>query len=204
VVFINCSGSAVALVPETKNADAILQAWYGGEQGGNAVADVIFGDFNPQGKLPITFYKNVNQLPDYEDYTMKNRTYRYFKDEVLFPFGYGLSYTQFSIGKPKYNKGAITVSVTNTGKKDGEETIQVYMRRVNDVNGPLKSLRAFKQVALKAGETKIVKIPIPRKSFETWDEQTNTMRVVRGKHELMVGTSSKDADLKKLFVTIKK
>ncbi|MBQ2523866.1 MAG: glycoside hydrolase family 3 C-terminal domain-containing protein, partial [Prevotella sp.] len=204
VVFINCSGSAVALVPETKNADAILQAWYGGEQGGNAVADVIFGDFNPQGKLPITFYKNVNQLPDYEDYTMKNRTYRYFKDEVLFPFGYGLSYTQFVIGKPKYSKGAITVSVTNTGKKDGEETIQVYMRRVNDVNGPLKSLRAFKQVALKAGETKIVKIPIPRKSFETWDEQTNTMRVVRGKHELMVGTSSKDADLKKLFVTIKK
>lgn len=204
VVFINCSGSAVALVPETKNADAILQAWYGGEQGGNAVADVIFGDFNPQGKLPITFYKNVNQLPDYEDYTMKNRTYRYFKDEALFPFGYGLSYTQFVIGKPKYSKGAITISVTNTGKKDGEETIQVYMRRVNDVNGPLKSLRAFKQVALKAGETKIVKIPIPRKSFETWDEQTNTMRVVRGKHELMVGTSSKDADLKKLFVTIKK
>ena len=204
VVYVNCSGSAVALVPETENADAILQAWYGGEQGGKAVADVIFGDFNPQGKLPVTFYKNVNQLPDYEDYTMNNRTYRYFKEEPLFPFGYGLSYTQFSIGKPKYSKGAISVSVTNTGKKDGEETIQVYMRRLGDVNGPLKSLRAFQQVALKAGETKMVKIPIPRKSFETWDENYNIMRVVRGKHELMVGTSSKDADLKKLFVTIKK
>ena len=204
VVYVNCSGSAVALVPETENADAILQAWYGGEQGGKAVADVIFGDFNPQGKLPVTVYTNVNQLHDYEDYTMNNRTYRYFKEEPLFPFGYGLSYTQFIIGKPKYSKGAITVSVTNTGKKDGEETIQVYMRRLGDVNGPLKSLRAFQQVALKAGETKMVKIPMPRKSFETWDENYNIMRVVRGKHELMVGTSSKDTDLKKVFVTIKK
>lgn len=204
VIFVNCSGSAVALVPETQNADAILQAWYGGEQGGKAVADVIFGDFNPQGKLPVTFYKDVNQLPDFEDYTMKNRTYRYFKDEPLFPFGYGLSYTQFKIGKPKYKNGTITVSVTNVGNRNGEETVQVYMRRWGDFNGPLKTLRAYKQVALKAGETKIVEIPFPRSSFETWDEQTNTMRVVRGKHELMVGTSSKDSDLQKFFVTLPK
>ena len=205
VVYVNCSGSAVALVPETENADAIVQAWYGGEQGGKAVADVLFGDFNPQGKLPVTFYKNVNQLPDYEDYTMKNRTYRYFKDEPLFPFGYGLSYTQFNIGKPKYNakKGIITVSVSNVGKCDGEETVQVYMRRLADVGGPLKALRAYQQVMLKAGETKVLEIPFSGKDFETWDEQTNTMRVVKGKHELMVGSSSRDADLRKLVVSLK-
>lgn len=204
VIFVNCSGSAIAMVPETQNADAILQAWYGGEQGGKAVADVIFGDFNPQGKLPVTFYKDVNQLPDYEDYTMKNRTYRYFKDEPLFPFGYGLSYTQFKVGKPKYKNGTITVSVTNTGNRDGEETVQVYMRYSSDINGPLKTLRAFRQVALKAGETQTIEIPFLRSSFETWDEQTNTMRVKRGRYELMVGTSSKDSDLQKFFVTLPK
>ena len=205
VIFVNCSGSAVALVPETTNADAILQAWYGGEQGGKAVADVIFGDFNPQGKLPVTFYKDVNQLPDFEDYTMNNRTYRYFKDEPLFHFGYGLSYTQFSMDKPKYNakKGTVSVSVTNTGKQNGEETVQVYMRRLADVGGPLKTLRAYQQVSLKAGETKVIEIPFPRSSFETWDEQTNTIRVVKGNHELMVGNSSKDSDLQKLIVKVK-
>ena len=205
VVYVNCSGSAVALVPETENADAILQAWYGGEQGGNAVADVIFGDFNPQGKLPVTFYKDVNQLPDFEDYTMNNRTYRYFKGEPLFHFGYGQSYTQFKIGKPKYlaKKGIISVNVTNIGKRDGEETVQVYMRRLNDVGGPLKTLRAYKQVALKVGETQVVEIPFSRSSFETWDEQTNTMRVVSGKHELMVGSSSKDSDLQKIILKVK-
>ncbi|MBQ6208530.1 MAG: glycoside hydrolase family 3 C-terminal domain-containing protein [Prevotella sp.] len=204
VVFVNCSGSAVALVPETENADAILQAWYGGEQGGKAVADVLFGDYNPQGKLPVTFYKNVNQLPDYEDYMMANRTYRYFKDEPLFPFGYGLSYTQYRYSKPKYNakKGIVTVNVTNAGNRDGEETVQVYMRRLADIGGPLKTLRAYRQVSLKAGETKVVEIPFAGNDFETWDEQTNTMRVVKGKHELMVGGSSKDTDLQRLVVNL--
>ena len=203
VVFVNCSGSALALTPELESCDAILQAWYGGEQGGKAVAEVLFGDFNPSGKLPITFYKNVNQLPDFLDYTMKGRTYRYFDGEPLFPFGYGLSYTTFEIDKPVYQNNKVQVSVKNSGNKAGLETVQVYLRNTKDLNGPLKTLRAYTQVQLEPGETKNVTIDLPRQSFEGWDEQTNTMRVVAGKYELMVGNSSADKDLKKILVNIK-
>ena len=205
VVYVNCSGSAIALVPETENADAIIQAWYGGELGGQAVADVLFGDYNPSGKLPLTFYRSTDQLPDFEEYRMANRTYRYFKDEPLFPFGYGLSYTTFTIGKPHLDAihRIISVDVTNNGKYDGDEVIQVYMRRLNDANGPLKTLRAFKRISLKTGETATVEIPFQYKDFENWDEQTNTMRVVPGRYELMVGNSSRDIDLQKFTVTVK-
>ena len=205
VVYVNCSGSAIALVPETENADAIIQAWYGGELGGQAVADVLFGDYNPSGKLPLTFYRSTDQLPDFEEYRMANRTYRYFKDEPLFPFGYGLSYTTFTIGKPRLDAlhRIISVDVTNNGKYNGDEVIQVYMRRLNDANGPLKTLRAFKRISLKTGETATVEIPFQYKDFENWDEQTNTMRVVPGRYELMVGNSSRDIDLKKFTVTVK-
>ena len=203
VIFVNCSGSALALTPELESCNAILQAWYGGEQGGKAVAEVLFGDFNPSGKLPITFYKNVNQLPDFLDYTMKGRTYRYFDGEPLFPFGYGLSYTTFEIDKPVYQNNKVQVSVKNSGNKAGLETVQVYLRNTKDLNGPLKTLRAYTQVQLEPGETKNVTIDLPRQSFEGWDEQTNTMRVVAGKYELMVGNSSADKDLKKILVNIK-
>lgn len=149
VVFVNCSGSAVALVPEMESCDAILQAWYPGQAGGLAVADVLFGDFNPSGKLPVTFYKSTDQLPDFEDYSMKNRTYRYMVEAPLFPFGYGLSYTTFDISKGRLNKKSISagkdlnfkVNVKNTGKCDGAEVIQVYVRKVDDMEGPVKSLR---------------------------------------------------------------
>jgi beta-glucosidase len=203
VIFVNCSGSAMALVPELESCDAILQAWYGGELGGQALAEVLFGQYNPSGKLPITFYKNTDELPDFLDYSMKNRTYRYYTGEALFPFGYGLSYTTFEIGKPVYRDNKIQVSVKNTGNKAGLETVQVYLRNPNDANGPLKSLRGYTQVQLKPGETKTVSIDLPRQSFEGWDEQTNTMRVVAGTYELMIGNSSADKDLKKILVNIK-
>ena len=115
VIFVNCSGSAMALTPELESCDAIIQAWYSGELGGQALAEVLFGDYNPSGKLPITFYKNTDELPDFLDYTMKNRTYRYYTGEALFPFGFGLSYTQFEIGKPQYSNNKVRVSVKNTG-----------------------------------------------------------------------------------------
>ena len=102
VVFVNCSGGAMAMVPELQSCDAIVQGWYPGEQGGQAIAEVLTGQVNPSGKLPLTFYRSVKDLPDFMDYTMKNRTYRYFKGEALFPFGYGLSYTTFEIGKPQF------------------------------------------------------------------------------------------------------
>ena len=203
VIFVNCSGSAMALVPELESCDAILQAWYGGELGGQALAEVIFGNYNPSGKLPITFYKNTDQIPDFLDYTMKNRTYRYFTGEALFPFGYGLSYTTFDISKPVYKNEKVQVNVKNTGNKDGLETVQVYLRNMADTEGPLKSLKAYSQVFLKAGESKTVTIDLPRSSFEGWDVKTNTMRVVPGRYELMVGDSSADIDLQKIIVNIK-
>ncbi len=203
IVYVNCSGSAVGLVPECSNTNAILQAWYGGEKGGDAVADVLFGDYNPSGKLPVTFYQDVEQLPDYEDYTMRGRTYRYFEGEPLFPFGYGLSYTSFKVSKPTYRNEKICLTITNTGNRDGAEVVQVYIRNPKDAEGPLKTLRAYQRVEVKAGEKKHIEIPLPRKQFELWDSATNTMRVTKGQYEIFVGTSSADQDLKKINVTIK-
>ena len=205
VVLVNCSGSAVALEPETSSCDAILQAWYGGEQGGTAVAEILFGDVNPSGKLPVTFYKNTQQLPDFEEYKMAGRTYRYMKEQPLFSFGYGLSYTTFEFGTPKYNakKGVVTVEVTNTGKRDGDEVVQVYIKRIADTEGPNKTLKAFKRINLKAGEKKVISIDFKRGNFEGWDPEHNVMRVVAGKYQMMVGNSSRDCDLKTIEVKVK-
>ena len=203
VVFVNCSGGAMGLVPELETCDAIVQWWYGGEQGGMALADVLYGDYNPSGKLPVTFYKSVDELPDFLDYTMKNRTYRYYQGEPVFPFGHGLSYTTFSFSKPVYKNKQVQVRVKNTGERDGVETVQVYIRRTADKEGPQKTLRAYQQVQLKAGEQQTVAINLPRQSFEGWDATTNTMRVVPGQYEVMVGSSSADADLQRITVSIK-
>lgn len=203
VILVNCSGSAVALAPEQEETcDAIIQAWYAGEQGGHALADVIFGDYNPSGKLAVTFYKDDTQLPPFEEYRMVGRTYRYFKGEPLYPFGYGLSYTTYKYGKPHYENGKITINIKNTGAMDGTEIVQVYMRRSADKSGPLKTLRGYARVNLKAGESQMVSIDFPKERFENWDEQTNTMRVVPGKYELLVGPSSVEKQLQKMMVTI--
>ena len=199
VIYVNCSGSCIALEPETKTCDAIVQVWYPGQEGGTAVADVLFGDVNPGGKLPITFYKSSDQLPDYEDYSMRGRTYRYFNN-ALFPFGYGLSYTTFSVGEGTYQNYKLTVPVTNTGKRDGDEIVQVYLRNPADINGPSKSLRAFKRVSVKAGQTVNVILELTPQSFEFWDAETNTMRVKSGSYELYYGTSSDVKDLRKMAV----
>ena len=204
VIYVNCSGSAIALEPETESCDAILQAWYPGQEGGTAVADVLFGDYNPGGKLSVTFYKNSEQLPDYEDYSMKGRTYRYFND-ALFPFGYGQSYTTFEIGEAKLEgQGTdyqVTIPVTNTGKRNGTEIVQLYIRDLSDKEGPLKSLRGFQRVEVKAGQTATATISLDAKSFEFWDAATNTMRTKPGQYEILYGTSSLDKDLKRLTIT---
>ncbi len=214
VVFVNFSGSAMALVPETESCDAILQAWYPGEEGGKAIADVLFGDYNPSGKLPVTFYKNVKQLPDFKDYSMKGRTYRYMTEDPLFCFGYGLSYTTFNIGEAKASQNSlskdkkndkikITIPVTNTGKREGTEVVQVYLRRVDDSNGPRLSLKGYQRVSVKAGETKNAEIELDKESFECFDENTNTMHTMSGKYEVLYGTSSDKKDLKSLTVSVK-
>ena len=203
VVFVNCSGSAIALQPETESCDAIVQAWYAGQEGGTAVADVLFGDYNPGGKLPVTFYKNDAQLPPYEDYSMKGRTYRYF-DDPLFAFGYGLSYTSFHIGQaqmagtPGKTDVTLTIPVTNTGGRDGEEVVQVYIRDASDVAGPLKSLRAFQRVFVKAGQTTSAIVTLTPRQFETFDPSTNTMRVHKADFQIFYGNSSRTSDLKRL------
>lgn len=207
VVFVNCSGGAMAMVPELQSCDAIVQGWYPGEQGGQAIAEVLTGQVNPSGKLPLTFYRSVKDLPDFMDYTMKNRTYRYFKGEALFPFGYGLSYTTFEIGKPQFlpltNTYKVRAQVRNTGKVEGTEVVQVYLRNMADKGGPLKTLRGYQRITLKPGEAKTVTIELPRERFETWDAKTNSMRVIPGQYELMMGSSSADKDLKKIVVTVK-
>lgn len=202
IVFVNCSGSAVAITPENEFCDAIVQAWYPGEQGGHAIADILFGDYNPSGKLPITFYKNDSQLPEFDDYRMEGRTYRYMKDEPLYPFGYGLSYTDFEYSNPKFSDGKVTVDLKNTGKVAGDEVVQVYMRRPSDVAGPNKTLRAYEKVSLLPGEKKTVVIDFPEDRFKNWDEASKTMRVVPGEYELMVGSSSATEDLKTIKVRI--
>lgn len=204
VVLVNCSGGAMALQPESESCEAIIQAWYSGEKGGEAIADVLFGDYNPSGKLPVTFYASSSDLPDFLDYKMTNRTYRYFKGDALFPFGYGLSYTSFKLSKPKYNKESqtVTLDLKNTGKKDGTEVVQIYVRNPRDTEGPIKTLKAFTRADVKAGQTTKVNIPLPRESFELWDSSTNSMRVVPGKYEVFVGTSSDSKALQKIDVTL--
>ena len=187
--------------------DAIVQAWYPGQEGGTAIADVLFGDYNPGGKLPVTFYESSSQLPDYEDYSMKGRTYRYFTGKALFPFGYGLSYTTFKVDGGQLNidksgKGTLTVDVTNTGQRDGEEVVQLYIRNLQDADGPIKSLRGFQRVSVKAGQTKKVTLELSSKSFEFFDTTTNTMRVKPGRYELYYGNSSEESDLKRLETTL--
>ena len=210
IIFVNCSGSAIALTPETQSCDAILQAWYGGQSGGQAVADVLFGDYNPSGKLPITFYRNSNQLGNFEDYSMKNRTYR-FMDDALFPFGYGLSYTTFKIGEARVSKTAIatnenvqlTVPVSNTGKRDGVEVVQVYVRKVNDIEGPLKTLRGYKRVEIPAGKTQQVSVDLNPTSFEFFDWSQRKMMVTPGEYEVSYGNSSDYKYLKNIKITIR-
>jgi len=210
IVFVNCSGSAIALVPETKTCDAILQAWYAGESGGQAVADVLFGDYNPSGKLPITFYRNLQQLPDFEDYSMKKRTYRYMSDP-LFPFGFGLSYTTFAIGNANLSKTVIktnesielTIPVINKGKRDGTEIVQVYLRKVNDTDGPLKTLRGFQRIDVAAGQTGRAVINLPYSAFEFFDRASRKMAVTSGEYEILYGNSSDVKDLKMIKIMIK-
>ena len=187
VILAICSGSAMGLVPEQQSTDAILQVWYGGQAGGQAVAEVLFGRVNPSGRLPITFYRNVDQLPDFEDYNMEGHTYRFFRGEPLYPFGYGLSYSKFVYGKPRFADGKLTLSVSNKSKRDGEETVLVYLSKVGDTDGPIRTLRAFQRVEVPAGSTQTVNIPLPDSAFEWWDVKSNAMRILPGQYVIQVG-----------------
>lgn len=198
-VVILTNGSPVSLDPSKPNA--ILEAWYYGQRGGDAVAEALLGEFNPGGRLPLTFYRTESDLPPFTDYSMKNRTYRYFDGKPLFAFGHGLSYTTFAYGQPAVSgttasaKGSfeVTVPVTNTGSVAGDEVVQVYARAVNPpVPMPLKWLVAFRRVTINPGEKSPVVFSIPSERFQRWDERKNAYVVDPGKYELLIGPASDD------------
>lgn len=212
VIFVVCTGSAIALPEEDKLVDAIVNAWYPGQAGGSAIADVLFGDYNPAGRLPVTFYTSTEDLPDFEDYDMYDRTYRYFEGTPLYPFGHGLSYTSFDYGDAQLSskmlkKGktvTLSIPVSNAGERDGEEVVQVYIKKIEDTYGPKKSLRAFRRVPIAKGATEKVEITLQASDFELFDSKSGRMDVTPGKYELLYGGTSDDSKLKKLTIKIKK
>jgi len=199
VILVLLTGSAMAVTWEAENLDAIVQGWYPGAQGGTAIARILFGDANPEGKLPVTFYRTVEELPAFEDYSMKGRTYRYMKQKALYPFGYGLSYTDYTYGDAalvsddiRGDKGVILqAEVTNTGAVDGIETVQVYVGLERE-DAPNPQLKKIVKLPLKAGETKKVEAVLPGEAFMLYDE--NGERVLNpGTYHIYMGGSQPDA-----------
>ena len=201
VIFVNCSGSAMAMPWEAEHLSAILQAWYPGQEGGTALAEILFGDANPAGRLPVTFYRATSDLPSFLDYSMANRTYRYFPGNPLFAFGHGLSYTQFKYDAAQLDKSQVTsndtvhvkVDVANTGARDGDEVVQVYFRHVKSaVAQPLESLCGFRRVPVAVKQTAHVDIAVPVSGLRYWDTAKKSYVVEPGDYEILVGAASDD------------
>jgi len=212
-VLILLNGSALAINWEKDHIPAILEAWYPGQAAGTAIADILFGDYNPAGRLPLTFYKDVNDIPEFENYNMDGFTYRYFKGEPLFPFGYGLSYTTFEYGEPKLSatelsasaNQSITVSVQvqNTGARAGEEVVQLYIADKESKDPrPLKDLRGFERISLQAGESKTVMFTLSPKDLAYWNVAKHSYTPSIGKYDIMVGPSSSDQNLKRMVLLV--
>lgn len=182
VIFLMMTGSAIATPWESANIPAIVNAWYGGQSAGTAIADVLFGDYNPAGRLPVTFYKSDADLPGFKDYGMKGRTYRYFNGEALYPFGYGLSYTSYTYNNLKLTSSVtagksvtVTATLKNTGTMDGEEVVQLYVSHKGSSNmSPLKALKGFQRVALKKGESREISFTLTETDLSLVDEKGNS------------------------------
>ena len=206
VIFIDCAGSCMGFGSIEDQFDALIQAWYPGQGGAIALAEVLNGDYNPTGKLPVTFYKSTDQLPEFTDYSMEGRTYRYFRGEPLYPFGYGLSYTTYSYGQATLSKNSmkkngsvtVTIPVTNTGDREGTEIVQVYVKSLDNPAAPIKGLQGFTRITLKAGETGNAVITLTGKSFQYYDEKIDEVSTFSGKYQLLYGSSSADKDLQTL------
>lgn len=205
MVMVNCSGSAMALTWEDEHLPAILQAWYPGQEGGRAVAEVLFGQVNPSGHLPLTFYRATTDLPDFRDYSMANRTYRYFNGKPLYAFGHGLSYTTFEYKDGKLASkqisadGIAKVSFTleNTGHRDGDDVVQVYYRHVrSQVPQPRLALCGFARVHVKQGQAKSVTVDIPASRLRYWDTTKKQYVVEPGEYEFLIGAASDDIRIK--------
>lgn len=208
VVFVMMSGSSMAMEWEAANIPAILATWYAGQSGGTAIADILFGDYNPSGRLPVTFYAKDSDLGDYEDYDMTNRTYRYFKGEPLYPFGHGLSYSKFDyewVSQPSksYAKDAIincNVKVKNVGEYAGDEVSQVYIQYPqNGERLPLKELRTFERLSIEKGNASEFNISVSIRDLQKWNEEKNTFEVPTGTYGIFIGGSSDNAKITAQF-----
>jgi len=207
IIAVITSGSDVDIDAIAPYADAIILAWYPGEQGGNALADIVFGDLSPSGHLPVTFYKSVSNLPDFSDYNMKGRTYRYYDGPVQYPFGFGLSYTSFNYelqDKPKNKyKTTDTISVSlkvkNTGAMDADEVVQAYIEYPQIDRMPVKELKSFKRVSVAKGGAQSVVLKIPVKELQKWDMSSHQWKVYPGEYKLILGDNSKDEKVEITF-----
>jgi len=194
VVLVLANGSALAVNWASEHVNAILESWYAGEEGGSAIAETLSGKNNPAGRLPVTFYTGVEQLPPFEDYAMRNRTYRYFTDKPLYPFGYGLSYTTFSYSDLSLPKASIQAgdplaaeaTVTNTGTREGDEVAQLYLTFPNVPGAPLRALRSFKRVHLKPGESRRVTFELKDRDLSMVSEAGEPI-VAEGAYTLSIG-----------------
>ncbi len=196
VVFVNCSGSAMAMPWEAEHLPAIVQAWYPGENGGTAVAEVLFGDRNPSGRLPVTFYRTTEDLPAFDDYRMANRTYRYFTGTPLYAFGHGLSYTKFqysglTVARASGTFARLSVDVANTGDRDGNEVVQVYAHAPG-TGGPRQQLCAFKRVSVPKGGHVSVTLDVTPESIRRWDTEKKAYVIAPGIYAFQVGAASDD------------
>lgn len=207
LVVVVTAGSAVDIAAITPYADAVILAWYPGEQGGTALADILFGDVSPSGRLPVTFYRSLSDLPPYADYNMKGRTYRYFNGPVQYPFGYGLSYTSFDYKwkqepKAAYKAGdniQLAINVNNTGAFDGDEVVQVYIQYPGLERMPVKELKAFKRVTVSKGGAATTSISIPVAELQKWSIKENKWKLNKGIYTVCVGKNSGDFILKRNF-----
>jgi beta-glucosidase len=199
VVLVLLNGSALAVNWESKNVPAILEAWYPGQAAGQAIADVLFGDYNPSGRLPVTFYRSANDLPSFKEYNVVGQTYRYFKGEPLYSFGYGLSYTTFEysdltvVGSPKAGYPVtLSVTVKNSGKMKGDEVVQVYVRNTSrQSHSPIRSLAGFNRVTLDQGESKQLQFELSPDAFSRIDENGNKV-AQPAEYEIAVGGGQPD------------
>ena len=200
-VLVLLNGSALAVNWAQDHVPAILEAWYPGQAGGTAIADVLFGAYNPGGRLPVTFYRSAGDLPPFDDYAMAGRTYRYFTGTPLYPFGYGLSYTTFGYGPVRTSRETlrrgdtltVSVEVTNTGARAGDEVAQLYVRHLGSkVSRPRLELRGFERVTLRPGEQRLVRFRLPSAALAYWDTTTHAWVVEDGQVALDVGASSAD------------
>jgi len=200
IIAVITAGSAVDVSAIEPYVDGIILAWYPGEQGGNALADILFGKVSPAGRLPVTFYQSIKDVPDYSDYNMKGRTYRYFTGKPAYPFGYGLSYTTFAYAwnkKPVATMDTIafSVSVKNTGRMTGDEVVQAYIQYPTGDRMPIKELKGFKRVTIQKGTQQTVQFAIPLSELKKWDLSQNKWKLYSGDYTILIGSSSQDIKL---------